>query len=240
MAALGVATGAFGAGCTDDSGEREAAPSSSSTTTTTESEPLEPFAGIWPYTTAAEADGYTRGAVDDTYLDPVRTAREFMRVYAGMPDPVAGEFRQGDLQSGEVEVRPRPDSPFVTTVLVRRHSGEGSPWVVIGAAAANIQLISPVALETVSSPVAVSGRSSAYEGTVVVQVKEDGMMPGEFLGQEPFIGGAGEDLEPFAGQVEYNPPTTPTGAIFVFTESARDGQVEQVSVVRVRFERAEA
>ena len=239
MAALGAATGAFGAGCSDDdSGDKKAAPSS--TTSTTATEALAPFAGIWPYATAAEADGYTRGAVDDTYLDPVRTAREFMRVYAGMPEPVTGEFQRGDMQSGEVEVRPRPGSKLVTTVMVRRHSGEGSPWVVVGAAAKNIQLISPVALDNVSSPVAVSGQSSAYEGTVVVQVKEDGMMPGEFLGQEPLIGGSGEDLEPFAGQVEFEPPTTPTGALFVFTESAEDGQVEQVSVVRVRFERTEA
>ncbi|HLF41654.1 MAG TPA: Gmad2 immunoglobulin-like domain-containing protein [Acidimicrobiia bacterium] len=238
MAALGAVTGAFGAGCSDDDSEPRAA-ASSTTTTTAETEPLEPFAGIWPYTTAAEADGYTRGAVDDTFLDPVRTAREFMRVYAGMTDPVAGEFQAGDTQSGEVEIRPRAGSRLVTTVMVRRHSGEGSPWVVVGAAAKNIQVISPVALDNVSSPVAVSGTSSAYEGTVVVQVKEDGMMPGEFLGQEPLIGGAGEELEPFQGQVKFNSPTTPTGAVFFFTESAEDGQVEQVSVVRVRFERAE-
>ena len=235
MAALGAATGAFGAGCTD---EDDGAEPAASTTTTTSSAGLDAFPGIWPFTTAAEADGYVRGAVDDTYLDPVRTAREFMRAYAGMDSPVAGEFRAGDLQSGEVEVRPREGSPFVTTVMVRRTSGEESPWVVVGAAAANIQVVSPVALDTVTSPAAVSGRSSAFEGTVLVQVKEDGMGPGEFLGQEPLIGGAGADLEPFSGQVAFKAPSTATGAIVFLTESAKNGDVEQLSAVRVRFERA--
>ena len=230
VAALVAATGASGCG---DGGGETARPSS-----TTTAAPLEDtFPGVWPYTTAAEADGYSRGVVDETYLDPVRTAREFMRVYIGMEAPVAGEYRAGDAQSGEVEVRPRDGSRLVTTVSVRRVSGEGSPWVVVSAAAGMVKLITPVALESIRSPVNVSGEASAFEGNVVAQVKEDGMGPGQFLGQEPLTGGSGPDLEPYAGPVAFKAPTKTAGAVVVLTHSAEDGSVEQASVVRVRFER---
>jgi hypothetical protein len=236
VAAFVAATGA--SGCAGDNGEEGVNPPPSSTTTTTTAAPAEDtFPGVWPYTTAAEADGYTRGVVDETYLDPVRTAREFMRAYIGMEAPVAGEYRAGDSQSGEVEVRPKIGSRLVTTVSVRRVSGEGSPWVVVSAAAEMVKLITPVALEGIGSPVNVSGEASAYEGNVVVLVKEDGMGPGEFLGQEPLTGGSGPDLEPYAGPVAFKAPTKMAGAVVVLTYSAEDDSVEQASVVRVRFER---
>ena len=227
-----AATGA--SGCGDDGGEEARPP----TSTTATAAPVEDnFPGVWPYTTAAEADGWTRGVVDETYLDPVRTAREFMRVYIGMQAPVAGEYRAGDAQSGEVEVRPKAGSRLVTTVSVRRVAGDGSPWVVVSAAAGMVKLITPVALEKIKSPVQVSGEASAFEGNVVVQVKEDGMGPGQFLGQEPLTGGSGPDLEPYAGPVAFQTPTRTAGAVVVLTYSAEDGSVEQASVVRVHFGR---
>jgi hypothetical protein len=233
VAALVAATSA--SGCGRDDGGETARPASTSTTTA--AAPVQDtFPGVWPYTTAAEADGYTRGVVDETYLDPVRTAREFMRVYIGMAAPVAGEYRAGDAQSGEVEVRPRAGSRLVTTVSVRRVSGEGSPWVVVSAAAGMVKLITPVALEGIKSPVQVSGEASAFEGNVLAQVKEDGMGPGQFLGQEPLTGGSGADLEPYAGPVPFQAPSKTAGAVVVLTYSAEDDSVEQASVVRVRFE----
>ncbi|MGH9037903.1 MAG: Gmad2 immunoglobulin-like domain-containing protein, partial [Acidimicrobiia bacterium] len=234
VAALVAATRA--SACGDDGGG-EATPSSTTTTTATTTPVEETFPGVWPYATAAEADGYTRGLVDETYLDPVRTAREFMRRYIGMAAPVAGEYRAGDAQSGEVEVRPRAGSPFVTTVSVRRVSGDGSPWVVVSAAAEMVKLITPVALEGIRSPVNVSGEASAYEGNVVAQVKEDGMEPGQFLGQEPLTAGSGPDLEPYSGPVAFTAPTRTAGTVVVLTYSAEDDSVQQASVVRVRFER---
>lgn len=227
-------TAAFG--CTDGDDEGDRAGSASSTSTTAASAVADSFPGIWPFTTQAEADAYAAGS-DDFYRDPVRTAREFALSYAGMPDPVAGEYRAGDLRSGEVEVRPKPGSPFRTTVVVRQTGGAPSPWVVVAAAARNIQLVSPVALDRIASPVLVSGRASAFEGNVLVQVKEDGMGPGEFLGQEPLTGGAGPELEPFSGPVPFKAPKRLAGAVVALTDSAEDGTVEQVSAVRVSFER---
>jgi hypothetical protein len=213
--------------------------SASSSSTTVASQVADPFPGIWPFTSQAEADAYSRGS-DDLYRDPVRTAIEFMRRYGGMKAPVGGAYRAGDPQSGEVEVKPKPSSNDVTTVAVRRAGVGGAVWVVVAAMAKNIMLESPVALALINSPVLVSGKSSSFEGNVVVQVKEDGMDPGQFLGQMPLTGGSGAKLEPFQGRVSFRTPTKPAGAVVAFTESAEDGTVEQVSAVRVRFERASA
>jgi hypothetical protein len=227
VAALVAATGA--SGCGNDGAETAEPPESTTTAAPVEDN----FPGVWPYTTAAEAEA----ADDETYLDPVRTAREFMRIYIGMAAPVVGEYRAGDTQSGEVEVRPRAGSRLVTTVSVRRVSGEGSPWVVVSAAASMVKLITPVALEKIRSPAQVSGEASAFEGNVVAQVKEDGMGTGQYLGQEPLTGGSGPDLEPYAGPVAFRTPTRTAGAVVVLTYSAEDDSVEQASVVRVHFER---
>lgn len=213
--------------------------SASSSSTTVASQVADPFPGIWPFTSPAEADAYAGGS-DDLYRDPARTAIEFMRRYGGMKAPVAGEYRAGDPRSGEVEVKPKPTSNDVTTVAVRRAGTAGAVWVVVAAMAKNIVLESPVALALINSPVLVSGKSSSFEGNVVVEVKEDGMGPGQFLGQMPVTGGSGAKLEPFQGRVSFRTPTKPAGAVVAFTESAEDGTVEQVSAVRIRFERASA
>jgi Immunoglobulin-like domain of bacterial spore germination len=240
VAALVAATTALG--CSDDNSGRKAstAPSSSSTSTTTiASQVADPFPGIWPFTTQAEADAYARGQ-DEVFNDPVRTAVEFTRSYGGMEKPVAGGGFRPRLSGaadtvGEVDIRPKPGSPLVTTVTLER---TGEVWVVVAAKAEKIHLESPVPLDLVSSPVLVSGTSSSFEGNVVVQVKEDGMGPEQFLGQEPLTGGAGEDLEPFQGRVNFKTPTKPAGAVVALTDSAEDGSIQQLSAVRVRFERA--
>jgi hypothetical protein len=241
VAVLVAATTAFGCRGSDGEGARKATadPPSSSTSTAVVSQLANPFPGIWPFTTQAEADAYDRGR-DDLYRDPVRTAVGFMRSYGGMEKPVGGEFRERrsgtePRDDGEVEVRPKVGSPFVTTVTVRR---TGEAWVVVAAKARKVSLESPVALDLVSSPLLVSGTSSSFEGNVIVQVKEDGMGPEEFLGQEPLVGGAGEALEPFQGRVKFRTPTKPAGAVVTLTDSAEDGTIEQLSAVRVRFEHA--
>ena len=236
-----AATTAFGCGRGDGQATRKpgGALPSSSTSTTVASQVATPFPGIWPFTTRAEADAFAQNG-DDRYRDPVRTAVDFMRRYGGMGKPVGGDFKEraGATESeedGEVDVRPKAGSPFVTTVVLRR---AGEAWVVMAAKARNIVVESPVALDLISSPVIVSGTSSSFEGNVVVQVKEDGMGPGQFLGQEPLTGGSGAALEPFQGRVKFKTPAKSAGAVVALTESAEDGSVEQLSAVRVRFERA--
>ena len=78
-----------------------------------------------------------------------------------------------------------------------------------------------------------SGRALAFEGTVDVEVREDGA--DEPLGTG-FVTGGGDVMRPFVGEVRLaREPSVPAGAIVLFTRSAEDGAVWSASVVRIRF-----
>ena len=170
---------------------------------------------------------------DVSYPDPVAAATGFATDFVGFQAPVVGAFQQGDARSGEVEVRPRADGP-VTTVLVRQLSGEDT-WSVLGAVTAGIELTEPAASAVISSPVTVRGSALAFEGTVLVEVREDGRR--EPLG-EGFVTAGGDVMRPFEGTIDFAPPSQEHGALVLFTESAEDGQVWEASVLRVGLEPA--
>jgi len=98
----------------------------------------------------------------------------------------------------------------------------------------NIVVVAPKALDKVGSPVRTTGRALAFEGTVDVQVREDGMLAGQALGRG-FVTGGGDVLRPYSGDVTFRAAGKPAGAM-VFTEvSAADGTILRAAVVRVRF-----
>lgn len=192
----------------------------------------EPAPGIWPFRTGAEADSVST----NQWNDPVFTAERFLRDYVGFTRLTMGEFAQGDSRSGEVTATTRRQGP-VTTVLVRRlGSGPEGPWTVVGATTENIVLDRPTAMEEVSSPVHIEGRSTAFEGNVVIEVREDGQIEkqGE-LGLTPLIGGSMGELGPLVGDVPFGATTKAGGAVVAYTSSAMDGAVEEVAAVRVLF-----
>jgi hypothetical protein len=182
--------------------------------------------GIWPFTSGAEADA----SDSDQYDDPVATARAFLVDYLGFTRLQMGKFARGDSRSGEVPATTRAHGP-VTTVFVRQ-LGESERWTVIGAATPNIVLERPAALDEVTSPAAIGGRSTAFEGNVVVEVRQDG---NRRLGLVPLIGGSMGELGPLTGDVPFESPTAPGGAVVATTSSAEDGAMEEASVVRIRF-----
>ncbi|MGI9021665.1 MAG: GerMN domain-containing protein [Acidimicrobiales bacterium] len=208
-----------------------------------EAAPTPVDAGIWPFTSAAEADASVdRG--DRTFLDPVVTAREFASRYLGMDDPVVFDFRESGPADGEVGVgfrygeggAPIDEPGPTTTVIVRqlgRQGGSGA-WSVTAAWSPDIEVTSPQPLASVSSPVPLGGRADVFEGHVNVSVREDGMLAGAALGEGFVTGGGGGELGPFDGAVAYRAPSAPGGAV-VFSERAGDGQVLRATVVRVRF-----
>jgi hypothetical protein len=151
--------------------------------------------------------------------------------FVGFVNPVVGEFQAGDARSGEVEIRPNATGP-VTTVFVRQLSGSDT-WWVLGAATANIQLDLPPALAVISSPVGLIGTSTAFEANVSVEIREDGNRTP--LGTGFVMGGSMGQMGPFEGAVEFSAPTAKYGAIVLYTMSMENGQVWEVSVVRVQF-----
>lgn len=224
-------------GVVADSPERTTTtPTSEPPSTTTSPAPSEEIGqGVWPFTTDAQADAFAASDVGLAFTDPEETARAFLETYLGMSDPEVGAFSRADGRSGELVARPRPGGP--ETVLFLRLVGERDLWTVSGAATDSIRLAWPSPLATVRSPLEVRGESCcAFEGTVVVQLREDGQeRPDQYRAQEALIGGAMGEHEPISGQLTFSQPSRPAGAVVAFTTSPEDGGVERATVVRVSF-----
>lgn len=195
-------------------------------TTTTTAPPTTPAPAPVDTATAVFPDA----ASADRFDDPVAAARAFAVDFVGFTDPVVGDFLQGDSRSGEVEVRPRADGP-VTTVMVRQ-LGPDDSWWVLGAATANITVDTPAANAAITAPVTVTGSALAFEGTVGVEVRQDGTRQPIGTG---FVTGGGDEKQPFTGQIDFSPPSANDGALVLVTQSAMDGQTLEAAVLRVQF-----
>jgi hypothetical protein len=207
-------------------------PSATSTTSTSAAPTSETPASSAPTLTAEEARQvvWPKPGGETAYDDPADAAEGLASGLVGFTDPVAGEFRQGDNRSGEVDLRPKIDGP-VTTVLVRQMSD--GHWYAIGASSDDLGLQKPNAGATISSPLAVSGLSRAFEGTILASVHAQAdRVP---LARRPLMGG-GSELGPFSGTLTFDAPDDgASGAIMLTTESAEDGRVWQATVVPVQL-----
>jgi hypothetical protein len=222
----------------DEAGEVATGPTTTEAPATTATEPsttqaIEPSTTAPPATTApvdTSTAVFPNAASGARFTDPVDAAHAFAVDFVGFTDPLVGEFMQGDARSGEIEVRPTADGP-VTTVFVRQLGTDGS-WWVLGSATANITTDVPGPGDAITSPVTVSGSALAFEGTVAVEVRQDGNR--EPLGAG-FVTGGGDVPRPFSGQITFSPPTADHGALVFLTRSEEDGRVWEASVIRVRF-----
>jgi hypothetical protein len=192
------------------------------TTSTTVAPSVDRSTAIWPF-----AGSGTR------FTDPVDAARAFAAEFLGFGSPVVGAFQEGDSRSGEVEVRPVATGP-VSTVVVRQL--EDDAWYVLAATTPTIEVDEPTAGSAVRSPVTVRGSAVAFEGTVEVEVRQDGNLGP--IG-EGFVTGGGDELRPFEGVIGFDPPTERLGALVFLSRSAEDGGVWAAAALRVRFEGGE-
>ena len=187
-------------------------PASSQTTA------AQPATAVWPFASQPLR-----------FDDPAAAALSFAVEYLGFVGPVLGPFQPGDPSSGEVEVQPLADGP-VTTVVLRQLPPDDS-WWVLGASTPNLLLTSPAALDDIASPASLSGQSTAFEGTVNVQIRQDDTL--EPLTRTFFTGGSMGEITPFSTVVTFDPPTAAAGAVVLATFSAEDGRLWEVTVVRV-------
>ncbi len=188
---------------------------------------------VVPSTTAAPVDLSTAvwpDASGPLLTDPVEAAAAFATDFLGFTDPLVGDYQAGDSRSGEVEIRPVDDGP-VTTIMVRQLGTDGA-WYVLAAATGTIVVDEPSVPAIVSSPITVSGSALAFEGNVLVEVREDGSE--EPLG-ESFVTGGGDEMRPFEGSIDFAAPTAQYGALVLYTTSAEDGQVWAASVQRIEL-----
>lgn len=198
------------------------------------------FGGIWPFASAAEVRAYEAGA-DQAFRDPVATARAFAERYLGITGAVLFDLRPTGNGAAEVPVGfrgegGRPATLPTTVVQVRQLGtlGTSGAWTVVGATSPDIEVDVPAAAARVASPVALAGRARAFEGTVQVEVREDGMAFGQSLGST-FVTGRGDGvLGPFTGSVSYRRPSKPAGAVVFFERSQADGASTVLRAVAVR------
>ena len=131
-----------------------------------------------------------------------------------------------------VEVRARPDRPSITSITVEE---SGGAWYVTGARTKNIDLVTPETGDRISSPVGVTGSSTAFEAVVNWEVREDGQAAGEKLGEGVFMGGSNGEFGVFGADLTFGAPRRHGGTIVLFTLSAEDGAVQEATVIRVTF-----
>ncbi len=211
------------------------------TPTTTAPQPAGPFPGIWPFASQTAVDDSDDG--DTRFGDPRTTAAAFAREYVGMLDPAVGEAVGSDGGTVGVEVRPRgedgdpvPDGGPSTVVTLRSYetAGGATVWTVVSAASHNLVVVEPAPGDVVGDVVRVRGRGTGYEGSVVAEVRQDGMELGSNLGEAVGITGSMGDLGPLSLDVSIDTPTEPGGALLVTTDTGLDGVgVPEFTVVRL-------
>ena len=191
------------------------------TTSTGEPSLVATDSAVWPFVA-----GTTR------YTDPVEAATDFAVTYLGFVKPVVGPFVPGDSRSGEVDIRPNKLGNATTTVIVRKLAPDDT-WWVLGAATTHLQVQSPARDATITSPVTVSGQSTAFEATVNVAVRQDGSLTP--IGTDFFMGGSNGTMGPFSKAVSFAKPTAKRGAV-VFKMPSSDGSgTMEAGVIRVQF-----
>jgi hypothetical protein len=77
------------------------------------------------------------------------------------------------------------------------------------------------------------GQGRAFEGTINVEVRQDGQVAADQPLGESFVTGGGTEILPFSGVVRFTPPTDDAGAVLFLEFSADDGSPILATVVRV-------
>jgi hypothetical protein len=172
----------------------------------------------------------------------VAAARDFLQREVGMGELVAGRFEATGTDTGQVAFRlkfgeggsPMPATAPPTVVRLQRYR---DGWAVLGTSGRDIQVSAPVRFARISSPVAVAGKASAFEGTVQVAVTEDRAGKDRTLGQGVVTGSGTAELGPFSGRVGFRKPTANAGWLLFTTESEADGVgTLEATAVRIRFQ----
>lgn len=233
LAAIGVSIPLLSG---DDDNKQRVITSPGRTTTTlapVEDEPI----GIWPFVTGAEADDMNISPDGFYVTNATETAVEFVRIAAGAGDNGAPA---PDVETiAPAEPHEQRSTVVVVTIgsrrmqVVLRRLGSSDRWSVVSVQSDGLVLDEPSPNALESSPVHVAGRATAFEGTVLVRVTDRGPVLNE-LGKAVLTGEMGL-MKPFSGDVSFQPRELGYGAVIAYTVSAKDGRVEQLSAVPIRW-----
>jgi hypothetical protein len=192
----------------------------STTTSTSAVLTQQPRSAIWPFVSDAVR-----------YFTPQAAVRSFAQQYVGIPTPLIGNYVRRSARNGSVSIQSRAAGP-VTTVFVCRVTGDLTWWVT-SATSPDIHVTTPSNLQVIHSPVSTSGSSTANEGVVNVVFREDGsVVP---IAKRIVMGGSNGGLGRFHGILTIPSTTRVGGAVTYLTLSAKDGSINEATVVRVRY-----
>lgn len=201
----------------------------------------DPRSGVWPFTTDAEFAAYP---ADGPYHDADTVARAFATAYLGLgadglhtATEVDGPRATSRISATVGEGGRTGPFARLVTELTLVQLGPTSPWTVVGARSPSI-VVAELHQDLTAEQLAVRGEANAYEGTVHIEVRQDGMVAGEALART-FVTASGDSdgsLGPFQGQVTVRPDRPGAGAVVLYEPSAADGSLLRVTVVRVLFE----
>lgn len=209
------------------------------------------FPGFWDVTTLDEARE-VQEAVDGGHqpwrLDPASVAKAF-----------AEDLAQWHIQVVDVSTEGSADEGWTASVILRPYIGEegheipGPPhnllliglegaehpaWFVAGLQSEDIVVDTPNPGDRVSSPMLVSGRSVAYEGTLNARIKDDA---GNILlradSEDSILMGGAYEPAPFSGELSFSRPGAPAG-ILVISADAGTGPSPAITIVRIHFDAA--
>jgi hypothetical protein len=186
--------------------------STSASTSTSVETSRSTTAGTSPSTTITEPSARTSApaaleqpaiwpAPGVVFTTPKDAAQDFVSKVLGVP-PTLGEFQQGDVRSGEIQVLSPGEGDASTPVgrgrLVLRRLGPDDGWFIVAAVNDNASITSPAALDAVGAEaLSVMGRARGFEANVVVSAFRPGDAAAK-LDQVVTQGGALDTPEPFA------------------------------------------
>jgi hypothetical protein len=212
---VALSAGVFIAGASSGATIWLSATSSPTSLTTTSRAPS--WRAIWPVIPTTSG-----------YASPVAAARNFAVSLLHMNAPVVGTLLSRGTSTGIVGVRSDVTS-LATNVHVTRFAGAAGWWVV-SCTTREIDLISPVALAPVTSPLTLTGRSVAYEGVVNISLYIDGR--GAALVSTTTMGGASQ-MAPFRATLHFPRGLKRYGTVIMYTRSAKDGSTVVATARRI-------
>lgn len=208
------------------------------------------FPAVWPVGDAGEARALQQsvdGGEEPWRLDPVETARQYARQLASWEIRVESSDRRGSPEQGwtaTVAFQPLigenepPDfpGPRHELTLVGLQGAEDPVWFVTGLQSDEITIESPEHGDVVTSPLGLSGRGRAYEGTIHVSIRDDREVDLHPRPGDPgFVTAGALEVQPFEASLDFSAPSARAGRLMLAGDTGA-GPPPAIAVVRIRFE----
>lgn len=199
-----VALNRDGGGSVATSSSSSALSSASSSAPSSTSAPVSIPAHVWPFGTSS------------SFTSPADAARSFAIDYLGMTNAQLG-MTSASGATTTVEVFPNERGMARTVVNV---ADAGGVWYVTGANADSIVVDQPHAHAAVTSPLAVSGKSTAFEAQIGLELRPIGSK--RAVATATAMGGANGEMGPFSTTI--TPPSTEEPLVLVVFAQDESGE----------------